>query len=142
MTTISEFVANLAAVGSSVASVNTVLTTPPTNVQRPDLPASFPMFPDGTNDAIDTCNDITNITCQLIIAAQSIAQGEQDVNYQLTIDIASELNSALRTAVLGNINQTEFNIQTVAGQPGTAPLSIAGVQYWGVVATVTAVLEE
>ena len=134
MTTIQNVVDALHAL--NVDGVRRKVKYPVQQISNADLPYQFLMFPAAEYEPLTTCaNDDLTIAVQMAVATEPLSSGNYATNYATVITMADALNTALKTLTVGALRT--WTIQTALGQPGTPPLFVAGVPYYGVYATVT-----
>jgi hypothetical protein len=132
LTTIATFISGVA--GCSPTGVKRAYTYPPTSLNTADLPASFVMPPDsGKSAQVSTCGagEKTRM-CQFVVAVEAVAQDTQTANYAALVAMADYVETAIEALDLTTYKLT-YEINT------TSEIVVAGVQYWGVSATVSGV---
>ncbi len=130
ITTYASFVSGLVAL--SVTGVERKYAYPPTALNTADLPAMWPGLPGGNEGhmTFQTSGGWPELTCDLIIAVEPVAQNTQSVNYAAMITAMDNLSTALRTASIGRSTLT----WTITGN---VQIAVAGSTYWAVIATVS-----
>ena len=116
----------------TVTGVERYYTHPPTSLSTADLPAMWPGLPSGDEPMLTfkTKGGWPEMTCELTIAVEPVAQDRQSANYTNMITAMDNLSTALRAATFGRGPIT----WTITGN---AQVSVAGTTYWAVIATVT-----
>ena len=111
---------------------------PPLSINSADIPFKFLMLPSQDYQSLTTCSDTNRIhTVQIAIATEAVGQSDQPTKYDGILTMVDNLNSALETNKSSIGWEVTWSIEARAGQSDTPPLFIAGVPYWGVLATVT-----
>lgn len=114
----------------TVTGVKRKYDYPPTSLSTADLPASWPLLFDVNKQVVIGCNDLNKTrTCSFYIALEPIAQNRQAVNYEATITMLDNLETAIDALTV--MEFVDYRI--------TAPfiINVAGVEYWGVEANLT-----
>ena len=131
MTTYAEFVTAVA--GLSITGVNRQYTKEIDAAHTADLPVSFPRLPQGgTNEeTMTTCTDDGKTrSIELVILLEPVGQSTTPANFDATVAMADNVESAIDTA--GNTIMP-FVTYDIAMNNTAVP------GYWAVIATVTGV---
>jgi len=130
ITSYSTFTTALA--GLSVTGVTRKYTYPPESLGTADLPAMYVGLPSGDEPMLtfQTKGGWPEMTCDLVVAVEPVAQNTQSANYDDMITIMDNLSTALRAASIGRGPLT----WTITGN---VQVAVAGATYWAVIATVT-----
>ena len=111
---------------------------PPLSVNNPDLPYQFIVFPGSEYEAVTICSDTNRTnTAQIAIATEAVNQNEPAKKFSDMVTMIDNLHSALETNRKSLAFDASWTIEARAGLSDSPPLDIAGIPYWGVVATVT-----
>jgi len=130
ITSYATFTTDLAAL--SVTGVTRKYTHPPTSLNTGDLPAMWPGLPSGDEPMLtfQTKGGWPEMTCDLVVAVEPVAQNTQSANYSDMITILDNLSTALRASTIGRGPMTWMIT-------GNVQVAVAGTTYWAVIATVT-----
>lgn len=130
MTTYKNFVTNLGDL--SISGVERLYDNPPMGLSNADLPAQWVQFPSGEQDAMtfQAHGGWPTLRAQLIIATKSTILSTQEDNWDLTITMMDNVESALVAAV-GTVVKGKL---TWAIRPGTT--QVGEHEYWSVIADV------
>lgn len=128
-TTYATFLAALA--GLSVTGVTKKFTYPPEALSSADLPAMWPQLPRGDDKPMTfgAAGGWPELIADLCIAVEPVGQSLQHSNFDTTVTALDNLGAALRGADIGK--------GTLSWTIKSARITVAGIDYWGVVATVT-----
>jgi hypothetical protein len=130
VTTYAEFVSGLA--GLEIEGVTRQFDYPPPSLNKADLPASFPLLPSGSEGALtfQAHGGWPTFKCELIIAYMPVAQSTQAENFAGAVALMDPVAEALRDAV------GTFCKGKVTWDIRQTVVTVAGIDYWAVQATV------
>lgn len=135
-TTYTSFITALANLTvTSVARKYALNQTPPNSLKTADLPAQFIMPGGGASGAAANMGYYKpSYSATLVIAVEAISQSKAPANYSATVAMITNLNAALEAAAdtiaPGDLDALEWSIKETI-------LTIAGIDYWGVTASVS-----
>jgi hypothetical protein len=106
----------------------------PTQLSTANLPAQFPRLPVGRETPLtaDGQGGWPQLTGELVIAVEPLAQSRSEQSHALTLTLIDALNTALRGIAPGTLCKSKHT-WSVTGRQDV----IGEVDYWVLVATVT-----
>jgi len=131
MRTFAEFAADLT--GMTVTGIKRVYVTPPESLNSADLPALFPMLPEGEQAPLTfgTSEYSGSRMLELWVPVKAAAQGTLAEAYVALTTLMDNLDDALRTLDATVPYRLTWNVRA-------SLLTVAGTDYRGAVVTATA----
>jgi hypothetical protein len=135
ITTMSDFVAAVAAIGDAVTTVKRAYTYPPRSVSTADLPASFVRLPTGEEGALtlDGTGGWPTRRVDLVILVEPIEQNRPDINYDTVMSNLDALETQLRATGARVVAQSKPTWRI-----DVRIIELNQTQYWGIVASLEA----
>ena len=127
-TTYATFLAELA--GLTITGVERMYDYPPASLNTADLPAAWVQLPRGDEQVMtfQAGGGWPAMTADLIVATEPAAQSMQSSNHDAMVAMMDAVSTALRAA--------KFAKGTHSWSIKSARITVAGIDYWGVVVTV------
>ena len=133
ITTMTVFVNALEAL--DITGITKTFQGPPRKIDTAELPAKWVQLPRASEGALTfgTHGGWPELVADLVIAYEPVGQSLQSANFQNTITQLDNVNAALRGAGVTDLGKShiEWEIRQDI-------VEVAEVQFWAVVATVTA----
>jgi hypothetical protein len=132
MTTYATFVGGLKDL--DVTGVKRVFDGPPKSIPASDLPAMWVSLPEGDDMPItfDGEGGWPTLTVDVNVAVEPIELGTQPENYDGTVTVMDNLQTAIRAIVTGTISKSKLT-WTIRGGYAT----VGQTTYWVVIARIT-----
>lgn len=128
MTTYAAFYDALQAM--AVTGVTRHYDNPPASLDTADLPAAFPLLPDGSKvEGGYTCIVAKERRCQFVICIDAAGQGTMSENTEALIPLMDNLETAIDSLTVMPLIEYTIEAGTVA---------VAEQEYWGITAEITA----
>lgn len=130
MTTFAGFVSALGDI--NVTGVTTKLDQPPASLNDADLPAQWVQLPQLRDEPMtfQSMGGWPALQAQFVVACEPVGQGTQPANWSQAVNMVDYVAAALR------VSPSAFCKGKVTFAVRPARLSVAGVDYWAVVADV------
>jgi hypothetical protein len=121
--------------GITITGVSTTHDAPPASINTADLPAKWVEFPENDENPItfQSNGGWPELRGTLVVALVAVALDTQDTNFTSSLTYCDRVNSALRALTPLTLGK---GIVTWTLKPGI--VSVAGLDYWGVVCEVIA----
>lgn len=130
MTTFQQWVDGFRTANLTITGVTRHYDNPPLSLNTADLPAAWPSIFSGGYDGYEwSCNELNETySMSFVVACEAVNQSRMPENYELMIDIADNLRTALN-GITSMLFIRPLSIQA-------ATVTVAGNNYYGLVATV------